>query len=64
MALSTEEERILTEIAAGLGREDPRLAARLAGFGRRRRVRATVAVVIAALVAAGLLVMAFAMVPS
>lgn len=58
MALSMEEERILTEIASQLSGDDPALARRLTHFGhdpRRRRLRVrragvitTVAVVIAA----------------
>lgn len=66
MALSMEEERILSQIASQLGREDPRLAGRLAGFGRlrrRRRIRAIAAVVMAVLVIAGLIGAAFVTVP-
>ncbi|MCD0450033.1 DUF3040 domain-containing protein [Actinocorallia sp. API 0066] len=40
MALSMDEERILTEIASRLSRDDPALAARLERFGRARRSRA------------------------
>jgi hypothetical protein len=67
MALSMEEERILTEIASQLGREDPRLAGRLARFGslrRRRRIRAIAAVVVAVLVVAGLVGAAFITLPT
>ncbi|GAB2837944.1 hypothetical protein GCM10022221_41690 [Actinocorallia aurea] len=39
MALSMDEERILTEIASRLSREDPALAQRLERFGRARRTR-------------------------
>jgi hypothetical protein len=39
MALSMEEERILTEIASQLSEDDPALARRLARFGRVRRRR-------------------------
>ncbi|MDX6741248.1 DUF3040 domain-containing protein [Actinocorallia sp. A-T 12471] len=52
MALSMDEERILTEIASRLSREDPALAQRLERFGRARRTRArriAAAVVIAVL---------------
>lgn len=54
MALSMEEERILTGIASQLGREDPKLAERLAGFGRlrRRRMRTITAIIISVLVIA------------
>jgi hypothetical protein len=58
MALSMEEERILTEIASQLSEDDPALARRLARFGRvrrrRRRGRAwlVVAVALAAVVVA------------
>lgn len=54
MALSMEEERILTGIASQLGREDPKLAERLAGFGRlrRRRMRTITAIIISVLVVA------------
>ena len=37
MALSMDEERILTEIASRLSQDDPRLAERLESFGRLRR---------------------------
>ncbi len=66
MALSMEEERILTEIASRLGREDPRLAGRLSNFGRlrrRRRIRAIAVVAVAVLVIAGLIGAAFVTVP-
>jgi hypothetical protein len=39
MALSMEEERILTEIASQLSDDDPALARRFARFGRVRRER-------------------------
>jgi hypothetical protein len=56
MALSMEEERILTEIASQLSEDDPALARRLSRFGRnrRRRVRliVTISVIAAVLVAA------------
>jgi type VI protein secretion system component VasF len=59
MALSMEEERILTEIASQLSEDDPALARRLARFGRARRpprrggrARLVVAVVLAAAVVA------------
>jgi hypothetical protein len=66
MALSMEEERILTEIASQLGQEDPRLADRLSNFGRlrrRRRIRAALAIVVAVLVIASLLAAALVTVP-
>ncbi|HEX6469663.1 MAG TPA: DUF3040 domain-containing protein [Streptosporangiaceae bacterium] len=50
MALSMEEERILTEIASQLSEDDPVLARRLARFGRvrrRRRGRARLVVAVA-----------------
>ena len=50
MALSMDEQRILSEIATQLSENDPRLAQRLSTFGRprrRRRPRRVVAVVIA-----------------
>jgi type VI protein secretion system component VasF len=58
MALSMEEERILTEIASQLSDDDPALARRLARFGhvrrarrrRRGRARLVVAVVLAVVV--------------
>jgi hypothetical protein len=59
MALSMEEERILTEIASQLSEDDPALARRFARFGRvrrrrrpSRRVRLVVAVALAAVVVA------------
>jgi hypothetical protein len=54
MALSMEEQRLLSEIASRLGEEDPRLAQRLATFGgdARRRMRIIAAVVAAVIVAA------------
>jgi hypothetical protein len=48
MALSMDEQRILSEIASQLGENDPRLAERLSTFGRagrRRRITLVVAVV-------------------
>ncbi|GAA3191608.1 DUF3040 domain-containing protein [Actinocorallia longicatena] len=50
MALSMDEERILTEIASRLSHDDPRLAERLERFGksrRSRRERIVVAVIVA-----------------
>ncbi|MFB9837889.1 DUF3040 domain-containing protein [Actinoallomurus acaciae] len=67
MALSMEEERILTEIASQLGQEDPALAGRLANFGRlrrRRRIRAIAAIVIAVLVIGTLVGAAFMTLPA
>jgi hypothetical protein len=62
MALSMEEERILTEIASQLSEDDPALARRFARFGRarhrredgggRRKARLVVAVALAAVVVA------------
>lgn len=66
MALSIEEERILTEIASQLGQEDPRLADRLSNFGRlrrRRRIRGALAIVVAVLMIASLLAAALVTVP-
>lgn len=39
MALSMDEERILTEIASRLSQDDPVLAERLESFGKVRRSR-------------------------
>jgi hypothetical protein len=67
MALSIEEERILTEIASQLGQEDPGLADRLANFGRlrrRRRIRAIAAIFVAVLVIASLVGAAFVTAPT
>jgi Protein of unknown function (DUF3040) len=67
MALSMEEERILTEIASQLGQDDPALADRLANFGRlrrRRRVRAIAAAVVAVVVIASLVGAAFVTAPT
>jgi hypothetical protein len=67
MALSIEEERILTEIASQLGQEDPALANRLANFGRlrrRRRIRAIAAIFVAVLVIASLVGAAFVTAPT
>jgi hypothetical protein len=55
MALSMEEQKILTEIASQLSEDDPALARRLARFGhvRRRRsgrARLVLAVVLAVVV--------------
>jgi hypothetical protein len=55
MALSMEEERILTEIASQLSDDDPALARRLARFGRdrrRRQVRPAVVIAVTAAVIA------------
>jgi hypothetical protein len=58
MALSMEEERILTEIASQLSDDDPALARRFARFGRARPqrrhggTRVVVVVVLAAVVVA------------
>ncbi|MEO5878476.1 MAG: DUF3040 domain-containing protein [Streptosporangiaceae bacterium] len=57
MALSMDEERILTEIASRLSQDDPRLAERLESFGRlrsrsrRQKVIAAVFVVVLGVVA-------------
>lgn len=67
MALSMDEERILTEIASQLGQDDPRLAVRLSNFGRlrrRRRIRAIAAVVTAVLVIISLVAAAFVTLPT
>lgn len=67
MALSMEEEQILSEIASQLGNDDPVLAHRLANFGRlrrRRRIRAVAAVITATVVIASLVVAAFVAVPT
>ncbi|MEO3784216.1 DUF3040 domain-containing protein [Actinocorallia sp. B10E7] len=57
MALSMDEERILTEIASRLSQDDPALAQRLESFGGpegtpRRRIIAAVLVVVFGVVAA------------
>ncbi|GGV31376.1 DUF3040 domain-containing protein [Actinomadura sp. LOL_016] len=59
MALSMEEQRILTQIEVRLSEDDPRLAHRLArlgdrrpGRGRRVRVIAAAAVAVLAVIAA------------
>lgn len=55
MALSMEEQKLLSEIASRLTEDDPRLAERLAAFGRRRRgrrVRLIAAIVIVVVAAA------------
>jgi hypothetical protein len=53
MALSMDEERILTEIASRLSQDDPRLAERLESFGRlqgrSKRDRIIAAVMVAIL---------------
>jgi hypothetical protein len=67
MALSMEEEQILSEIASQLGDDDPALAYRLANFGRlrrRRRIRTAAAVITAVLVIASLVAAAFVTVPT
>lgn len=50
MALSMDEQRILTEIESQLSDDDPRLAQRLSTFGRvrhhRRRIRLIAALVV------------------
>jgi t-SNARE complex subunit (syntaxin) len=52
MALSMDEQRILSEIASQLGENDPRLAERLSTFGRaRRRRRITLIVAFVVIVA-------------
>lgn len=52
MALSMDEQRILSEIASQLGQNDPRLAQRLSTFGRaRRRHRITLIVAVVVIVA-------------
>lgn len=55
MALSMEEERILTGIASQLSEDDPALARRLSRFGRvrrrrRRRARLVVAIAVAVVI--------------
>ncbi|WP_067468442.1 DUF3040 domain-containing protein [Actinomadura macra] len=53
MALSMEEQRILTQIEVRLSEDDPRLAHRLSRLGEARtgrRVRVIVVVVVAAIV--------------
>ncbi|WP_242892812.1 DUF3040 domain-containing protein [Actinomadura litoris] len=53
MALSMEEQRILTQIQVRLSEDDPRLAQRLSRLGRARttpRVRVIAAIVITAVV--------------
>jgi hypothetical protein len=56
MALSMEEQRILTEIASQLSEDDPAFARRLTRFGRARRrprhgrARLVVAVLLAVVV--------------
>jgi flagellar biosynthesis/type III secretory pathway M-ring protein FliF/YscJ len=53
MALSIEEQRLLSEIASRLSADDPRLADRLSTLGRtrqRQRIMIIVAVVVAVLV--------------
>jgi len=53
MALSMDEQRILTEIASQLSDDDPRLAQRLSTFGRVRRHRRIKLIVALAVAAAG-----------
>jgi hypothetical protein len=67
MALSMEEEQILSEIASQLGDEDPALANRLTNFGRlrrRRRIVAAAAVIATALVIATIVAAAFVTAPT
>jgi hypothetical protein len=67
MALSMEEERILTEIASQLGQEDPALGGGRANLGRvrwRRRIRTIAAIVTAVLVIASLVGAAFVTLPT
>jgi hypothetical protein len=57
MALSMEEQRLLSEIASRLSADDPKLAERLNRFGRqaehpRRSVRLIAAIVIASVLIA------------
>jgi hypothetical protein len=63
MALSIEEQRLLSEIASRLSEEDPRLADRLSTLGRtrqRRRIRIIAALVVAVLVIAAAIATAVA----
>jgi type VI protein secretion system component VasF len=58
MALSMDEQRILSEIASQLSDNDPKLAQHLSTFGRarrRRRIKVAVAVVVVAAVLATVL---------
>ncbi|MCP9947557.1 DUF3040 domain-containing protein [Actinomadura madurae] len=48
MALSMEEQRILTQIEVRLSEDDPRLAQRLARLGAPRGRRRTVVLIVAA----------------
>jgi Protein of unknown function (DUF3040) len=65
MALSIEEQRLLSEIASRLSADDPRLADRLSTLGRTRRRRITIivamAVAVLVIVAAIATAMAMAM---
>ena len=58
MALSMDEQRILTEIASQLSEDDPALARRLARFGRVRRRRRGKARLVVAVALASVLVAA------
>ena len=62
MALSIEEQRLLSEIASRLSVDDPRLADRLSTLGRtrQRRIRIIVTVVVAVLVVVAALITAMA----
>jgi hypothetical protein len=55
MALSMDEERILTEIASRLSQDDPRLAERLEKFTHGRLGRRGRVVVVAVIALVGLL---------
>ncbi|NKZ08461.1 DUF3040 domain-containing protein [Actinomadura latina] len=50
MALSMEEQRILTQIEVRLSEDDPRLAQRLARHGTPRRRARTIALTAAAVI--------------
>jgi len=61
MALSMEEQRLLSEIASRLSAEDPKLAERFDRFGRRRaRSRRSVRLIAAIVIAAVLIATAVA----
>ena len=62
MALSMEEQRILTQIEVRLSEDDPRLAGRLARLGtpRGRRARLITATAVAIAIAAAAIGAAFA----
>lgn len=67
MALSMEEEQILSEIASQLGDDDPVLASRLTNFGRlrrRRRIFAAAALIATAAVIATIVAAAFVTAPT